>query len=111
MYLADTLDNRISAITQAMTRSTPAHGGGTTVSQGQGLKQPLGVAMAPDGHILTTNAGDGKIVEITPGGHQLATLTADKKTGAGRLFGLAVAPAGSAIYYTDDGDNTLRLLH
>jgi hypothetical protein len=37
--------------------------------------------------------------------------TADTKTGAGSLFGLAVAPGDSGIYYVDDGENTLNLLH
>jgi len=111
LYLADTLDNRISAIAQAMTRTTPAHDGGTTVSHGEHLKQPLGLTMAPNGDILTTNAGDGKIVETTPTGSQLIAQTADKKTGAGTLFGLVVAPHGNVIYYTDDGDNSLRRLH
>ena len=110
LYLADTLDNRISAIPQAMTRTTPAPDGGTTISEGEHLKQPLGLALAPNGNILTTNAGDGNIVETTPAGQQLLTRTADKKTGAGSLFGLVLAPTGSAIYYVDDGDNTLKAL-
>jgi hypothetical protein len=111
LYLADTLDNRIAAIPQAMTRTTPAHDGGTTISEGTHLKQPLGLALAPNGDILTTNAGDGNIVETSPAGQQLLTRTADKKTGAGSLFGLVVAPTGHEIYYVDDGDNTLKLLH
>ena len=37
--------------------------------------------------------------------------TADKQTGAGSLFGLLVEPAGKGVFYVDDGDNTLRLLH
>jgi plastocyanin len=111
LYVADTLDNRISAIPQAMTRTTPAPDGGTTVSQGQHLKQPLGLTLAPNGDILTTNAGDGNIVETSPAGQQLLTRTADKKTGAGSLFGLVVAPHGSALYYVDDGDNTLKVLN
>jgi hypothetical protein len=110
LYLADTLDNRISAIPQAMTRTTPAHDGGATISEGKHLKQPLGLALAPNGNILTTNAGDGNIVETSPAGQQLLTRTADKKTGAGTLFGMVVAPGGSGIYYTDDGDNTLKVL-
>jgi hypothetical protein len=111
LYLADTLDNRIAAIPQAMTRTTPAHDGGTTISEREHLKQPLGLALAPNGDILTTNAGDGNIVESTPAGQQLLIRTADKKTGAGSLFGLVVAPTGSGIYYVDDGDSTLKLLH
>jgi hypothetical protein len=110
LYLADTLDNRISAIPQATTRTTPAPDGGTTISQGAHLKQPLGLALAPNGDILTTNAGDGNIVETSPSGRQLLTRTADTKTGAGSLFGLLVAPSGTAVYYVDDGDNTLKML-
>jgi DNA-binding beta-propeller fold protein YncE len=111
LYLADTLDNRISAISQATTRTTPAPDGGTTVSEGQHLKQPLGLALAPNGDIVTSNAGDGNLVETTPAGEQLMTRTADTKTGAGSLFRLVFAPGTSSIYCVDDGDNTLKMLH
>jgi hypothetical protein len=111
LHLADTLDNRIAAIPQAMTRTTAAPDGGTTLTTGGKLIQPLGLTLAPNGDILTTNAGNGNIVETSPAGHQLLTRTADKKTGAGSLFGLVVALTGNGIYYVDDGDNTLKLLH
>ena len=111
LYLADTLSNRIAAIPQAMTRTTPAADGGATLTRGGKLNQPLGLTIAPNGDILTTNAGDGNIVETTPAGKQLIAQTADKKTGAGSLFGLVVAPAGTGVFYVDDGDNTLKLLH
>ena len=110
LYLADTLVNRVTAIPQAMTRTTPAAGGGSTVSEGGHLKEPLGLALAPNGDIITTNAGDGNMVEITPAGQQVSVKTADKKTGAGTLFGLALAPEGKGIYFVDDGENTLNLL-
>lgn len=109
LYLADTLQNRITAIPDAMIRTTPAKGGGTTVSEGGHLKQPLGLVLAPNGNILTTNAGDGNMVETTPAGKQVEVRTADKETGEGSLFGLLVHEG--AIYYVDDGDNTLRVLH
>jgi hypothetical protein len=111
LYVADTLDNRISAISQAMTRTTPAHDGGSTVTRGQHLKQPLGLILAPNGNILTTNAGDGNIVETTPAGKQVVVRTADTKTGPGSLFGLATVPGKAGIYFVDDGDNTFKLLH
>jgi hypothetical protein len=111
LYLADTLANRITAIGQAMTRTTPAPGGGRIVSEGGHLKEPLGLVLAPSGDILTTNAGDGNVVETTPSGEQVGVQTADTKTGAGSLFGLAVAPEGKGVYLVDDGENTLRLLH
>ena len=75
------------------------------------LLVPLGLALAPDGDILATNAGNGNVVEITPAGRQLLTRPIDTKTGAGSLFGLAIASNAHGIYFTDDGDNTLRLLH
>jgi hypothetical protein len=111
LYLADTLVNRITAIPQAMTRTTAVSGGGSTVSQGGHLKQPLGLALAPNGDILTANAGDGNIVETSPEGKQLVAQPADPKTGEGSLFGLVTAPGGTGVYFVDDGDNTLRLMH
>jgi hypothetical protein len=111
LYLANTLANEITAIPQAMTRTTPAAGGGTPVSSGGLLSQPLGLTLAPNGDILTANAGNGNIVETTPAGKQLVARTADKKTGAGSLFGLVVNPTATGIFFVDDGDNTLKLLH
>jgi hypothetical protein len=111
LYLADTLANRITAIPQALTRTTAASAGGTTVTEGGHLKEPLGLVLAPNSDIITTNAGDGDMVETTPSGKQIVARTADTKTGAGSLFGLAVAPGGTGVYYVDDGENTLRLLH
>lgn len=111
LYLADTLSNRIAAIPEALTRTSAVMGGGTTVTNGGKLRQPLGLALAPNGDILTANAGNGNIVETTPAGMQLLARTADKETGAGSLFGLLVSPNGKGVFYVDDGDNTLRLLH
>jgi hypothetical protein len=111
LYLADTLANRISAIPQAISRTTPAPIGGSTVSEAGDLKEPLGLVLAPNGDILTTNAGNGNIVETTPAGKQLIAQPADPKVGAGSLFGLAIAANGRGVYFVDDGENSLRLLH
>jgi hypothetical protein len=111
LYVADTLDNRIAAIPQAMSRTTPAGDAGATVTKGDHLKQPLGLVLTPNGDILTTNAADGNMVETSPSGHQLATRTADTKTGAGSLFGVFVAPGQHQVFFVDDGDNTLKVLH
>jgi hypothetical protein len=53
----------------------------------------------------------GLSVARTPECRQLRGRTADKKTGAGSLFGLVVAPNANGVYYVDDGDNTLKVLH
>ena len=111
LYVADTFKSRIIAIPKAMTRTSALLDKGITVSAGGHLSQPLGLTLAPNGDILTTNAGDGNLVETTPSGHQIATAAGDAKTGAGSLFGLAGTPNGKGLVYVDDGFNTLRLLH
>ena len=111
LYVASTEDSKILAISEAMTRTTPVAHGGTVVTEGGHLKEPLGMVLAPNGNIITSNGGDGNMVETTPAGQQVAVQTADKKTGAGSLFGLAIAPEGKGIYFVDDGENTLNLLH
>jgi hypothetical protein len=111
LYVASTQDSKILAISEAMTRTTPAAKGGAVLTEGGHLKEPLGMVLAPNGNVITSNGGDGNMVEITPAGQQVAVQTADKKTGAGSLFGLVVAPEGRGIYFVDDGENTLNLLH
>jgi hypothetical protein len=73
--------------------------------------------MAPNGDILTTNGGDGNLVETTPAGRQVEIKMLDASpappglNGNGTLFGLAVVPDHSGVYFVDDGTNTLNLLH
>jgi sugar lactone lactonase YvrE len=110
LYVASTQNNKIYAISEAATRTTPLAGGGTVLTEGGHLKEPLGMVLAANGDIITTNGGDGNMVETTPSGQQIAVQTADRKTGAGTLFGLAISPNGHSIYYTDDGENTLHVL-
>jgi DNA-binding beta-propeller fold protein YncE len=109
LYVADTLRNRIASISDALTRTTDA-GQGDTLSQGKALNQPLGLAIANNGHVLTVNGGDGNIVETNPGGNQMNIRFIDvSNQSAGTLFGLAVAQDGK-IYFVDDGNNTLNVL-
>ncbi len=113
LYVADTLANRIAAIPNARSRFFSA-GTGKTVTVDGSLNSPLGLAIAPNGDILTVNAGDGNIVETTPGGAQVAVKTLDSSgspPGAGALFGLAITPGGNGVYFVDDATNELDLLH
>jgi hypothetical protein len=112
LYVADTLNDRIAAITEAASRGGDALAG-MTVVQGGPLKMPLGLAIAPNGDILTMNAGNGQIVESTPGGKRAGARFVDlsrSRNGAGSLFGLAVSQAGDAVYFVNDGNNTLAIL-
>jgi hypothetical protein len=112
LYVADTIDNRIAAIPNAVNRHHD-DGTGRTVSEGGFLNGELGLAIAPNGDILTVNGGDGNMVETTPSGKQIAHKTVDdNQGGAGNLFGLAVKPGADAVYFVDDFgmDNNLQLL-
>jgi hypothetical protein len=112
LYVADTLANRIAAIPGAVFREH-SDGTGFTVTRGHHLNGELGLAVAPDGDILTVNGGNGLLVETTPFGAQVATRQLDKSgtpRGAGALFGLAVKPGHDAVYYVDDATNTVNLL-
>lgn len=111
LYVASTEDSKILAVPEAMTRTSAATAAGSVLAEGGHLKEPLGMVLAPNGNIITSNGGDGNMVETTPEGMQIAVKTADKKTGAGSLFGMELAPEGKGIYFVDDGENTLNLLH
>ena len=108
LYVADSLNNRIAAIDNPLGRQTSA-GTGTTLSSGGSLNDPLGLTLAVNGDILTTNGNDGNLVETKPNGVQRATILLDP-AGAGVLFGLTAVP-GQGVYFVDDGTNTLDLLH
>jgi hypothetical protein len=113
LYVADTLDNRITAIPDALDRADdPA--GGYTLTAGGHLNGELGLVIAPNGDILTVNGGNGNLVEITPSGTQIAVSRLDSSgspRGAGALFGLAIAPNQNSVYFVDDATNQLDLLH
>lgn len=112
LYVADSLNNRIAAIPDALTRGGSADTG-TTISMNGHLDDPLGLAIAPNGDILTANGDDGNLVETAPSGKQVAFKRIDSlgsPPGAGDLFGIAVVPLGAGVYFVDDGTNTLNLL-
>ncbi len=109
LYVANTLGNGIIAIPHAMTRTRAVADRGISLASGGALRRPLGLAIAPNGDIIATNAGDGDMVETTPAGKQVAVLAGDAKSGAGSLFGLAI-DRDNELVYVDDALNTLRVL-
>jgi len=111
LYVADSLNNRIAAISFPITRQTTAHTG-KTITKGGSLNDPLGLAVAPNGDILTANGDDGYMVQTTPDGLQVAKTLLDSSgspPGSGALFGLVAV--GQSVYYVDDSGNTLNLFH
>lgn len=111
LYVADSLNNRVAAIPNALKRETTAYAGKDVTANGT-LNDPLGLTIAPNGDILTVNGNDGNAVETTPNGTQVAKALLDKTgnpAGAGCLFGLVVVPGGNGLAFVDDCDNTLKL--
>ncbi|HEX3612499.1 MAG TPA: hypothetical protein VHU88_12505 [Sporichthyaceae bacterium] len=114
LYVADTLDNSIAAVPNALTRTDSA-GTGTTLTKDGQLANPLGLTTAPNGNLLAANATNGKIVEITTVGQQVGEFYAIENVGQdppgnGDLFGIAVNQAGTGILFVKDDENSLALL-
>ena len=110
LYVNDSVKSRITAIQNALFRLTVA-GTGTTISSGGALNDPLGLTLAPNGDVVAANGNNGNLVEVSPGGKQVAIKTvnsAGSPPGAGNLFGL-IALSGK-VYFVNDGDNTLDRL-
>jgi len=112
LYVTDGLDNVITAISDAVTRTTSA-GTGRVVTQGGLLEWPLAMAWSPDGHLLVCNGKNGQLVEVDPAsGKQIYAQWIDpdqaqSPPGNGDLFGIAMTPDGTGFYYVEDDMNTL----
>jgi hypothetical protein len=116
LYVSDAVHNSISAIPNALTRTTSAKTGRELTKEGL-LHRPLALAIAPNGHLLATNGLNGQIVEIDLAtGKQIYAQWIDANKaqtppGSGDLFGFAMTPAGDGFYYVEDDVNTLVLAH
>ena len=110
LYVADSLDNRIAVIHDALFRLSDA-GTGQTFAQGGSLNDPLGLSL--NGHdLLVANGDDGNIIEFnTMNGRQVDIDLVDASgapPGSGALFGLWAASNG--VYFVDDATNTFNFL-
>lgn len=112
LYVTDGLDNEITAIADASSRSTSAKTGRLVTKDGL-LGWPLAMVMTEAGHLMVCNGKNGQIVEIDPlsgkqiYAHWLDSNQAQSPPGNGDLFGLAMAPDGKGFYYVEDDVNAL----
>ena len=112
LLVADSLDNRIAAIPNALFR-TRAAGTGSTVSSGGALNDPLGISLSGN-DLFVANGDDGNIVEINiRSGRQIDVTLVDSSggppPGSGALFGLWASK--DEVFFVDDATNTFNLLH
>jgi hypothetical protein len=112
LYVADSVHNRIAVINHPFSRTTPSTNGKTLASGGT-LNDPLGLTVAPNGHLIVVNGNDGFATEFTARGNAIATRLLDNTggppPGAGTLFGVLFDPEVGLVF-VDDGSNTLNVL-
>ena len=106
LYVANTQTSTITAIPQALTRTSAQSATAGLLSAGGALDAPLGMTLAPNGDVVVVNGNNGNAVEITPAGRQVTTRTL-VKNGAGDLFGIITTPQG--MLAVNDGTNALDL--
>jgi hypothetical protein len=118
LFVASTGDNAIYAIKDALTRSKPLNKGDLVYRDNAHLRGPLGLVIAPNGHLITTNGdavnGDptqpSEMVEFTQWGQFVAQFSVDLG-GQGGAFGIALQSDGERLRLAavDDVVNTLEI--
>ena len=115
LYVASTGDNEIFAVPNARTRTSDAGTGSVAYQDNAHLRGPLGLALAPNGDLITAN-GDAvnpdpnqtsELVEFTPGGQFVGEFSLDAAAGGG--FGLAASNVGGVLRLAAVDDNTHTL--
>jgi hypothetical protein len=116
LYVASTGDNAVFAISDPVTRTSDGGTGFIVYQDDIHLHGALGLAAAPNGHLLVTNNDTvnpdpnqpSEIVEFTKGGHFVKELSVDPSQGGS--FGLAVGAKGGQAIFAAVDDNTASLI-
>jgi len=117
LYVASTLDNAVYAVARAATRTDDGGTGQAIYRDQTHLHGALGLAAAPNGHLLVTNNDainpdpnqPSEIVELTVAGQFVKQLSVDPNFGGS--FGLSVRTTGtvSRLAAVDDNQSTLDI--
>ena len=117
LYVASTGDNTIFSVSDARTRKTDAGSGSIVYQDNTHLHGPLGLVLAPNGHLITAN-GDAQnpggtqndLVEFTVQGKFVANFQVDNGA-AGGAFGVAITGSEGRLRFAavDDDQNTLNI--
>jgi DNA-binding beta-propeller fold protein YncE len=119
LYVASTGDNQIFAVPNPLFTNKDNGTGQLIYQDNTHLHGPLGLALAPNGHLITAN-GDAinagpagtqnLLVEFTPAGQFVSQFQVDPGP-AGAAFGLAIQVGfeGIRLATVDDNANTLEI--
>lgn len=116
LFVASTEDNAVYAVRNAEKATTSQGTGNIVYSDATHLHGPLGMAMAPNGHLLVANSDvinsdpnqPSEIVEFTLAGQFVTQLSVDPAQGGS--FGLAVNIKDNIATFAAVDDNTASLL-
>jgi hypothetical protein len=117
LYVASTGDNAVFAIPNASRTQSDAGMGTMVFQDAVHLHGPLGLAMAPNGDLLSSQ-GDAvnpdpsqpsEIVEFTPTGEFVTQFSVDPSSGAAFGLALTTSPTGLRFAAVDDGTNMLNV--
>ncbi len=122
LYVASTGDNEIFAISHAGTTNKDNGMGQLVYNDPTHLFGPLGLVLAPNGHLITSN-GDAinntseapsqfnQLVEFTPEGQFVTEFQLDKTGTAGGAFGIAITGSGENVRFAavDDNNNNVTI--
>jgi hypothetical protein len=115
LYVSSTGDNAIFAIPNASFRESDAGMGKVVVNDATHLHGPLGLALAPNGDLISTQgdavnpdpAHPSEVVEFTNRGNFVAEFSVDPA--AGSAFGLAIEQFGDGFVFATVDDTTAVL--
>jgi len=115
LYVASTADNAVFAVQNAATIGNSGSRGTVIYTDAHHLHGPLGMAEAPNGHLLVSNSDvinsdpnqPSEIVEFTIQGQFIKQLSVDPAQGGS--FGLAVNVNQSTSFFAAVDDNTATL--
>jgi DNA-binding beta-propeller fold protein YncE len=116
LYVASSADNAVYAVSDAADRKHDGGIGKLIYADAKHLHGPLGMAMAPNGHLLVTNndvinsdpTQPSEIVEFTVGGKFVKEISVDPAQGGS--FGLAVQTTGETAKFAAVDDATSLFL-
>jgi sugar lactone lactonase YvrE len=116
LFVASTEDNAVYAVQNAEKATTSQGTGSIVYTDATHLHGPLGMATAPNGHLLVANSDvinsdpnqPSEIVEFTLNGQFVTQLSVDPSQGGS--FGLAVNVKGNIATFAAVDDNTASLL-
>jgi hypothetical protein len=116
LFVASTGDNEIFAIPHAGSRLSDAGTGNLVYQDDAHLHGPLGLILAPNGDLITTNgdavntdeAQPSELVEFTRQGQFVDELSISDQLGAAFGIAMKVSAQGFVLATVNDADNTLE---